>query len=295
MGEVVCLGILVADVLARPVDDVPWGSLGLVDEVVLRGGGCALNTASALVRLGVSATVVGKVGADTFGDFLIGLMDERGVDRRGVVRDASVPTSATVGLVPGSGERTFLHSYGANAQLRCDDVDLALLDEARCLHIAGALVLEALDGEPLAELLADARTRGLLTSLDTVFDATGHWSRVEPSLPHLDVAMPGIAEAQAISGESDPAAVAAWFRAHGVGTVALTMGAEGCYVAGDGFEGHVPAPDVAAVDGTGAGDAFAAGLLAALLGGRPLEEAARLACAEGARATTALGAYEGLS
>lgn len=294
MGDVVCLGILVADVLARPVDEVPWGSLGLVDEVALRGGGCALNTASALVRLGVSATVVGKVGTDPFGDFLIGLMEERGVDSRGVVRDASVPTSATVGLVPSSGERTFLHTYGANAHLRRDEVDLALLDEARCLHIAGALVLESLDGEPLAELLAEARTRGLLTSLDTVFDATGRWARVEPSLPHLDVAMPGIAEAQSISGESDPAAVAAWFRARGVGTVALTMGAEGCYVAADGFEGRVPAPHVAAVDGTGAGDAFAAGLLAGLLGGRPLEEAASLACATGALATTALGAYEGL-
>jgi sugar/nucleoside kinase (ribokinase family) len=294
MGEVVCLGILVADVLARPVDEVPWGSLGLVDEVVLRGGGCALNTASALVRLGVSATVVGRIGADSFGDFLIGLMDERGIDHRGVLRDASVPTSATVGLVPGSGERTFLHAYGANAHLRHDDVDLALLDDARCLHIAGALVLESLDGEPLARLLADARARGLLTSLDTVFDPSGRWARVEPSLPHLDVAMPGIAEARAISGESDPASVAAWFRGRGVGTVALTMGAEGCYVAGDAFEGHVPAPHVVAIDGTGAGDAFAAGLLAGLLGGRPLEEAARAACETGALATTALGAYEGL-
>jgi sugar/nucleoside kinase (ribokinase family) len=293
MGEVVCLGILVADVLARPVDDVPWGSLGLVDEVVLRGGGCALNTASALVRLGVPATVVGKVGTDPFGDFLIGLMDDRGVDRRGVVRDASVPTSATVGLVPSSGERTFLHAYGANAHLRRDDVDLAVLDEAECLHIAGALVLESLDGEPLAGLLAEARRRGLRTSLDTVFDATGRWARVEPCLPHLDVAMPGIAEAQAISGESDPAAVASWFRARGVGTIALTMGAEGCYVAGDGFEGRIPAPHVAVVDGTGAGDAFAAGLLAGLRGGRPVEDAARLACAAGALATTAVGAYEG--
>jgi sugar/nucleoside kinase (ribokinase family) len=293
MGDVVCLGILVADVLARPVDDVPWGALGLVEEVVLRGGGCALNTASALVRLGVPATVVGKVGADPFGDFLIGLMEERGVDHRGVVRDARVPTSATVGLVPTSGERTFLHAPWANARLRRDEIELELLDDAACLHIAGALVLESLDGEPMAELMAEARQRGVLTSLDTVFDATGRWARIEPCLPHLDVAMPSLAEAQAISGESEPAAVAAWFRGRGVGTVALTMGAEGCYVAGDDFEGRVPAPPVAAVDGTGAGDAFAAGLLAGLLGGRRLEEASRLACAAGALATTALGAYEG--
>ncbi|HKB95052.1 MAG TPA: carbohydrate kinase family protein [Gaiellaceae bacterium] len=291
MGEVVCLGILVADVLARPVDDVPWGSLGLVDEVVLRGGGCALNTASALVKLGVPARVVGKVGADPFGDFVLGLLDERGVGREGVVRELSVPTSASVALVSTAGERTFLHTYGANAHVRADEVDLT---GASCLHIAGALVLEALDGEPMATLLAAARSRGILTSLDTVYDASGRWSRVEPSLPHLDVASPSIAEARAISGLAEPAAVAAWFRARGVGTIALKMGAEGCYVSGEGFEGPVAAPKVEAVDGTGAGDAFDAGLLAGILAGRPLEESARVGCAAGALAATAVGAFEGV-
>ena len=292
---IVCVGILVADVLARPVDDVPWGSLVLVDEVVLRGGGCALNTASALVKLGVPAAVVGKVGADPFGEFLLGLLDERGVDRGAVVSAPEASTSASVALVSGSGERTFLHTPGANARLRPEDVDSGLLDRAACLHVAGALVLEDLDGEPMAALLAAARSRGVATSLDTVYDASGRWSRVEPSLPHLDLVFSGIAEARAISGEDDPAAAAAWFRARGVGIVALKMGADGCYVAGDAFEGHVPAPHVHAVDGTGAGDAFVAGFLAAHLTGGPLEDAAHVACAAGALATTAVGAYEGLA
>jgi len=291
---VVCLGILVADVLAWPVDGIPWGSLELVDEVVLRGGGCALNTASALVRLGVPAEVVGKVGADAFGDFLLALLDERGVGRSGVVRDPAAPTSASVALVSGGGERTFLHTPGANALLRRDEIDLGALEGAACLHVAGALVLEALDGDPLAGLLEDARRLGVTTSLDTVWDASGRWTRVEPALPHVDVAVPSLAEARAISGRHDPTEVAAWFRDRGVRTVALKMGADGCYVAGDDFEGAVPAPGVRAVDGTGAGDAFAAGLLAGLLGGRPLEQAARLACAAGALATTAMGAFEGI-
>ncbi len=133
-----------------------------------------------------------------------------------------------------------------------------------------------------------------MTSLDTVWDASGRWSRVEPSLPHLDLAMPSLAEAREISGEEDPAAAASWFRSRGVGTVAVKMGADGCYVAGEGFDGRVRAPLVRAVDGTGAGDAFAAGLLSALLDGRPLEEAARFACAAGAFATTAIGAFDGV-
>lgn len=292
--SVVCVGILVADVLARPVDDIPWGSLSLVDEVALRGGGCALNTASALARLGRAASVAGKVGADALGDFLLGLMDDRGVDRSGVVRDPSVPTAASVALVSTGGERTFLHLPGANGRLRLDEIDLGDFPGAACVHVAGALVLEELDGAPTAELLADARRRGLMTSLDTVWDASGRWQRVEAALAHLDVAMPSLAEAREITGLADPPDVADWLRSRGVGTVALTMGADGCYVAGEGFEGFVPAPEVRAVDGTGAGDAFAAGFLHAWLDRRPLEETARFACAAGALAATAMGAYDGV-
>lgn len=293
--DVTCVGILVADLIARPVDDLPArGTLGLVDEIVLRGGGCALNTAGALVRLGHEAAVAGKVGADPLGAFLLALLDERGVERRGVVQAPGEPTSATVVLVDEAGERTFLHLPGANGTLHAGELDREKLFSARALHVAGALVMPALDGEPTAELLAEARARGLATSLDTVWDATGRWKRVLPALPHLDLFAPGLAEAQAISGEREPAAVAAWLRSRGARAVVLKRGPEGCYAAGEGFEGAIEALPVRAVDGTGAGDAFVAGLLHGRLAGWPLERAARFANALGALATTAVGAYEGL-
>jgi sugar/nucleoside kinase (ribokinase family) len=293
--DVVCVGSLVADAIARPVGDLPErGTLGLVDAVELRGGGCALNTASALVRLGLRATVVGKVGADALGDVLLGLLDERGVDRRGVVRDRERPTSATVVLVGPDGERTFLHAPGANAALRADELDDDLLYAGQALHVAGALVLPALDGEPTAALLREARRRGLVTSLGTAYDATGRWERLQASLPHLDLLTCSLAEGRAISGEHEPSRIAAWLRARGAAAVAVTLGAAGCYASGEGFEGPVSPPRVPAVDGTGSGDAFAAGLLAGRLGGWSFEAAVRLANAVGALATTAVGAVEGL-
>lgn len=293
--DVVCLGILVADVICRPVDELPVrGTLGLAGEIELRGGGCALNTASALARFGLSAGVAGKVGADRFGDFLLDLLDERGVGRLGVVRDEGTPTSATVALVGSDGTRTFLHVPGANGKLRADELDSGLLYSGRALHAAGQLVMPALDGEPFAALLADAQSRGLLTSLDTVFDASGRWDRVLPSLPHVHLFTPALAEAQAIAGEEDPVRAAAWLRGRGVGAVAITLGADGCYVSGPGFEGQIAPPAVDEVDGTGSGDAFAAGLLYGTLEGWDLERAARFACAAGAFATTAVGAFAGL-
>jgi sugar/nucleoside kinase (ribokinase family) len=293
--DVVCLGILVADAIARPVDEVPpRGALELVDEISLHGGGCALNTASALVRLGLDARVVGKVGADPFGDFILRLLDERGVDRRGVLQDSAVSTSATVVLVDSAGERTFLHLPGANGHLTREELDEDALFSGRALHIAGALVMPELDGSPTAGILEEAKARGLTTSLDTVWDATGRWERLLPSLPHLDLFVPSLAEGSAISRETEPESVAAWLRERGVGTVALKLGAEGCFVASEEFEGFVAAPMVEAIDGTGSGDAFAAGLLYGHLVGWPLERAAALANAAGALAATAVGAVEGV-
>ena len=292
MTDVVCLGILVADAIARPVPAVPpRGALALVDEISLHGGGCALNTASVLVRLGLNAAVCGKVGADALGDFLLGLLDERAVDRRGVIRDPAAATSATVVLVDAGGERTFLHVPGANGGLRSEELDADLVYAGRALHLAGALVMPELDGEPTAAILAEAKARGLVTSLDTVWDPTGRWERVLPSLPHLDLFVPSFAEAEAISGERRPEAADAWLRARGVGTVAIKLGRDGCHVSG---LGHVPAPEVKVVDATGAGDAFAAGLLYGVVAGWPLERSAALANETGARATTAVGAFAGL-
>lgn len=295
MTDVVCLGILVADAIARPVDDLPpRGALELVDEVSLHGGGCALNTASALVRLGLEAAVIGKVGADPFGDFILQLLDERRVDRRGVLQDPGVSTSATVVLVDSSGERTFLHLPGASGHLRREELDEDMPFSGRALHIAGALVMPELDGSPTASVLEEAKARGLTTSLDTVWDATGRWDRLLPSLPHLDLFVPSLAEGSAISGQPKPESVAFWLRERGVGTVALKLGADGCFVSSEEFEGFVAAPAVEAIDGTGSGDAFAAGLLYGELAGWPLERSAALANAAGALAATAVGAVEGV-
>ena len=146
--DAVCLGILVADAIARPVGELPdRGSLGLVDDISLHGA-VALNTASALVRLGLSAGVAGKVGDDALGAFILALLDGRGVDRRGVLTDPAVATSASVVLVDSCRRADVSASPGANASVRAEELDRSYLFSGRCLHLAGALVMELLDGEP---------------------------------------------------------------------------------------------------------------------------------------------------
>lgn len=290
---IVCLGIMVADVVGRPLRNVPDpGRLALVDEMGLYAGGCAVNTATVLARFELPVEVVGKIGKDPFGDFLLGVLERRGIGAASVQRDDTIGTSATMVMVGPDGERRFVHYIGANARLTLADVDMALVKGASILHIGGSLVLPGIDGEPTAELLRQAQAAGLLTFLDTVWDDSGRWMEIlEPCLPYLDYFVPSLPEARALTGHDDPEQIGRSLLDDGVGTVGIKMGDAGCLVMGqNGVPFRVPAFKVEAVDATGAGDAFAAGFIAGVWQGWSLEKTARLANAAGALCVMGSGA-----
>lgn len=294
-AEVLCAGIIVADAIASPVDGVPeQGVVNLVDSVQLATGGCALSTATALARLGVRTALCGCVGRDLLGQALLTEAASRGLDTDGV-RACDALTSASLVLDRSDGERTFLHNPGASGALTGEDVERALVRaRPRLLHIGGALVMPALDGKPLGEALGAARGRGVATSLDPVHDATGRWDRLHAALPNLDVICPNLTEARGITGRDTAADCAAWLRARGVGKVAIKLGRDGAYALDEATAEHVPSFEVQAKDETGAGDAFAAGLVFGLLRAWPLRRAVRLGNALGALSTTAVGASTAL-
>jgi sugar/nucleoside kinase (ribokinase family) len=288
---------MVADLVGRPLQAFPAaGRLVLLDEISLHTGGCAVNTASTLARFEIPVEVIGRVGEDALGDFLLDALEGRGVGTGGVAVDPETGTSATMVMVDEDGERRFLHHIGANAHLSLDDVDFDLVRRASILHVAGALVLPSLDGEPTAELLRRAREAGIITFLDTVWDATGRWMSVlRPALPYVDYFVPSLPEARALTGREEPEAAARALLDEGVGTVGLKMGAEGALVVtSEGELLQVPAYEVNVVDATGAGDAFAAGFITGVWKGWSLEKSARFANAVGALCVTGTGAAGGI-
>jgi sugar/nucleoside kinase (ribokinase family) len=296
VAEIICVGILVADVLARSVDSLPpRGKLMLVEDMKLHIGGCAANTAIDLARIGVSAGVIGKVGRDGFGDFVLNYMEQQQVEVRGVARDPHTSTSATMVLVHKDGERSFIHYLGANATLTEEDVDFNLVKEAKLLHVAGSLVLPKLDGEPTARLLKKAKEAGLLTALDTVWDAKGGWMNVlRPCLPYVDYFVPSLEEAKMLTGLKEPPEIAAALLDEGVGTVALKMADKGSYVRDKETEHWLPSYRIQCVDATGAGDAFVGGFLAGVVKGWDLPTSAQFANAVGALACLDVGTTSGV-
>ena len=301
---VLSCGIVVADLIARPFAGLPTtGTLTLVDEIRFCQGGSAASTAIDLVTMGVPAAVVGLVGDDPLGRGLRDAVAAAGADATHITVHPTLATPCSFVLVDAAGERTFIHNLGSQAVLAPVHVPLAAAKAAGAthVHLAGFNVLPAMegaDGSVAASFLADAEALGLSTSLDTVFDSTGHrWRTILPALPYVDLFCPNLVEARAITRERDPvAALGALFDLGVRHTVAVTMGEDGALIARRGGPVlHVSAPAIHAVDGTGAGDAFMAAMIAGHLADAPLEDQGRLACAAGGLAASAVGATAGLT
>jgi len=293
MLDVISLGQLVADVVVKPVEGFPQkGTAGLVSQIKLHSGGCALNTANTLGKLELKAGAVGKVGDEIFGDFLISEMNACGVNTEGVKKDHNANTSSVIVMVSSNGERTFLYCPGATEELTIDDIDFSLIEHSKILHIGGVMKLPKLD---VAAVLKKAKDFAVTTSLDTDWDPTGRWlSLVEPCLRYVDIFTPSMDEAKMIFGKNEPQEIMKTALSYGIGIVALKMGEAGCYIKteDDGF--HIPAYKVNVTDTTGAGDSFVGGFLTGIAKGWDLRESGIFANAVGALCVTALGATTGV-
>lgn len=296
-APVLSVGILVADIFVPPVARLPAaGELVSTEDFLVQPGGCAANTAIVLGRLGVSATVVGRVGADLFGELVERYLEERGIDTSGVRRTEGTGTSKTVALSVVGDDRRFFHTFGANGALTAEDIPDGALREAEVLYVGGYLVLPGLHQPALADRFRLAREHGTTIVLDVVVP-TDHeglsLDDVRELLPLTDYFLPNEDEARALTGEAEPEVQAERIADAGARTVVIKRGADGAFVrSGDAAFG-LAAPAIDAVEPSGAGDAFAAGLVLGLLEGWSLERSVRYASVIGASACTALGCYAG--
>jgi sugar/nucleoside kinase (ribokinase family) len=296
MAAITVVGNFVVDIIGKPIDRLPdRGRLLLIDTLETHVGGNAPNAAGALAKLGAEAAVIGRVGDDLYGRFMLEKLAGWGVETSCVVRDRECATGVTLVAVDASGERSFIHHFGANARFGPADVPPEALAGSRHLHLASFFVLPALDGVPAAGLLRRARERGLTTSLDACWDRTGRWMELlSPCLPHVDYLMPSEEEARELTGRTEPAEMARAFQELGARTVVIKRGGRGCFYSAPEGELSVPAFEVEVRDATGAGDCFIAGFLYARSRGWELERTLRFANACGALSVQQVGAVSGL-
>ena len=298
MADVVCLGILVADIFGNPITALPApGELALLDRYVLSVGGCAANTAADLGRLGRTASVIGKVGDDFFGEFVLQDSKRLGIDTSFIRRSQTHPTSCTFIVNVGGEDRRYIHCFGANADFSIADFDAKVFDGAHALYVGGYLAMPAFRPAHLVELFRKAKLRRLITVLDVVIPAGGPspFEDIQQVLLYTDLFLPNEDEARALTGRSDPLQQAELLaRFNPAGTIVITQGSRGALARRGSEVLRAGAFKVDSIDQSGSGDAFDAGFLVGMLEGWPLEDSLRFASAVGASCTRALGCHEGV-
>ncbi|MFM9134255.1 MAG: carbohydrate kinase family protein, partial [bacterium] len=219
-------------------------------------------------------------------------LEAAGVDVSAVTRSPAAPTSQTVVLPVAGDDRRFLHCIGANAHYSASDVETGAAG-ASLLVIGGYLVLPGLTAEDLEPVIRRLRSQGVRVLLDVVIprDAADPARALRPLLPHVDGFLPNQDEAAALTGRSDPREQAAQLLAWGCSWVVITCGGRGALYADHDRALDVAPLEVDFVDGSGAGDAFTAGIVAGMLRGWATEEALRYASALGASVCRGVGCH----
>jgi sugar/nucleoside kinase (ribokinase family) len=289
--DVLCAGIIVADHVSSPISHLPAaGELVLADQLLLTIGGCAANVAVDLVKLGVSAGVVGRVGGDVFGRVVADMLRERHVDVTALQVSANRDTSQTLIVNVAGQDRRFIHTFGANGDLRAADIPPDRLAQCRVLYVGGYLLMGNMLQEELIPVFAAARRTGVKTVLDVVTPGPSDYlPKLEKILSHVDVFLPNDHEAELILGEKDALRQAERFHQMGANTVIITRGDRGSVLVGQGMRLRAETYRMPFVDGTGGGDAFAAGYIDGLLRGLDAEGCLRIGSAVGASCVRAIG------
>ena len=296
--DVVCVGILVADIIASPVDAIPAaGQVKLTDRFLLNVGGCAANTAVDLCRLGKKVKVLGKVGDDLFGDFIVKDLKRSGVDSSRLSRSAQHPTSGTFILNVEGQDRRYIHYFGANGDFSFADIDCSTLDGGRVLYLGGYLLMPRFGIEDLVRLFQEAKNRSMLTVLDVVVPSGVAVSQDEVGkmLQYTDLFLPNDDEAYALTGQKNAFEQAARLGSlNPDATIVITQGSRGALVRHKNKVLQSEIYPMPSIDGSGAGDAFDAGFITGLLEGWPVEKTLQFASAVGASCTRSLGCTAGV-
>ena len=260
-------------------------------------GGDTSNCAIAAARQGAKVGYITHVGADTFGNSFMSLWADEGVDTSTVKQVADAHTGIYFVTHGKNGhEFSYFRAGSASSMMTADDLPVAALQKAKLLHVSG-----------ISQAISDNAADAVFAAIDVVRSAGGRVSYdtnlrlklwpidraraiTHAAMARCDIALPGLDDAEQLTGLSDPEAIADFYLDLGASIVALTLGAQGTLVATPDERRRIQGRQVTAVDATAAGDTFDGAFLARLTDGDDPFDAARYANAAAALSTQGYGA-----
>lgn len=291
--DVLCVGVMLTDLLLGPLSQGIFDrETTFVDHMQFTTGGDALNEGIVLARLGKKVGLIGQVGKDLFGQYIIQRCEENSIDHKGIIRSAEIATRTNVVLIKEDGQRHFIKTMPTRSQsFRKEDIAFEQLKEARAVSLASIFSSKLRDPEIIYEIVKCAKDGGAVTFADTVpFEQEAPLEYLAKALPYIDYILPNLEEAGMLTGKSTPEEMADVLLDAGVKNIAIKMGETGCFLKNQGGAFHIPGLKVKVVDTTGAGDHFTAGFIASALDGKDFAACGEYANTLAGRSTEYVGA-----
>jgi len=296
MARIGCAGILVKDTFCGPLQALPRpGELVAVDAIRTKVGGCAANVAIDLRKQNMAVDLVGCLGRDAAGEFLVKELQAARVNCDQLVYTTEFSTSETVILLVEGEDRRYLHTFGANQAFTVNQIDRAWLAKLDVFYLGGLFAMPGIVTDELLALLAFAREQKVITVVDVVLPTEfKRAAEMKKLLPYVDWFVPNDAEAAVLTGQTDPLEAISVFRSWGAHGLVLTLGERGAVGVLGNEQWRCNAYPWLTVDPSGAGDAFASGLITGIASGWDFSRILMYASALGASATRAVGTTDGV-
>ncbi|MPR34206.1 ribokinase [Salmonirosea aquatica] len=294
MKQIIVIGSSNTDMVVKAAKLPGPGETILGGTFLMNPGGKGANQAMAAQRLGESKVIfIAKIGSDVFGQEAIDGFKRAGMDTRFVLKDGTAPSGIALISVDEQGENAIMVAPGANANLSAVEVAVALdaCPEAELVLLQLEIPLDTVERSVVA-----CAQKGIRV----ILNPAPARNLSDEILKHLYLITPNETEAELLTGvtvtdlDSARRAARILHDEKGVGNVIITLGAKGAFFYNTSLELLVPAPAVAAVDTTAAGDVFNGALVVALSEAMPLPDALAFACQAAALSVTRLGAQSSI-
>ena len=259
MIDVVALGELLIDFATQSTDESGYPTMAA------HPGGAPANFLAALTKFGVKTALLGKVGADTFGNLLIGTLKSAGIETRGMIQTADTFTTLAFVTFDAHGDREFAFARkpGADTCITFEELDLSLIDEASVFHFGTLSLTDEPARSATYKAVAYAKEHGKLITYDPNLRKP-LWGDMDTckqqllwGLSQADVVKISDEEVEFLFGLGVEEGAKHILANFGVKLVFVTCGAKGCYFSNGTAQGMVRSlSGIKVIDTTGAGDIF---------------------------------------
>ena len=259
MMDVVALGELLIDFATQSTDESGYPTMAA------HPGGAPANFLAALTKFGAKTALLGKVGADTFGNLLIGTLKEAGIETRGMIQTADTFTTLAFVTFDAHGDREFAFARkpGADTCMTFEELDLSLIDEAKVFHFGTLSLTDEPARSATYKAVAYAKEHGKLITYDPNLRKP-LWNDMDTckqqllwGLSQADVVKISDEEVEFLFGLGVAEGARHILSNFGVKLVFVTCGADGCYFSNGTATGKVSSlRNIKVIDTTGAGDIF---------------------------------------